>query len=226
MQKNFLLMQNNQYRIIHSARRKKIALRIAPDGVIELLVPQSFNDRFAPQLIQSNAPAIEALRRATPRRPQLDFSGESKFLLLGELFELRHTRRLRLFDDAFLIPRGDEQSMKNSMITLYRELALTVFRKRMEIWENKCGLHPSKIRITSANTRWGSCTSAKVISLSWKLVQCPVACVDYVIVHELSHLKEMNHSALFWHNVANIMPDYQQRQQKLKIFAKNLPSWD
>jgi len=50
--------------------------------------------------------------------------------------------------------------------------------------------------------------------------------VDYVIVHELSHLKEMNHSALFWRNVANIMPDYQQRQQKLKIFAKNLPSWD
>lgn len=219
-------MQNKTYRIIRNSKRKKTALRIAPDGTVELLVPQSFNDARAPELLSIYAPVIEKLRSATPRRPELDFSGNSKFMLTGNLFELRHTHRLRIFDNAFLIPRGDAQSMKLAMISLYRELANAVFRKRMAIWEAKSGLSPVKMRITSANTRWGSCTSAKVISLSWKLVQCPLSCIDYVIIHELSHLKELNHSARFWKQVAEIMPDYQQHRQLLKQFAKKLPVWE
>ncbi len=219
-------MPSEPYRIIHSAKRKRIALKIANDGVLELLVPQLFNDRLAPELLAANAHLINKLRLASPRRQILDFSGKTEFMLLGEPFKLRHTHRLRLFDDAFLIPRGNDDEMKFEMIALYKELADAIFRKRMTIWENKCSLHPQKIRITSANTRWGSCTSAGVISLSWKLVQCPVTCIDYVIVHELSHLKEMNHSAMFWKCVANILPDYRQRRQQLKIFSRILPSWD
>ena len=219
-------MPSEPYRIIHSAKRKRIALKIAADGVVELLVPQLFNDHLAPELLAANAHLIRKLRLTSPTRQKLDFSGQTEFMLLGEPFKLRPTHRLRLFDDAFLIPRGSDDEMKLAMIAIYKELASAVFRKRMKIWEDKCALHPQKIRITSANTRWGSCTSAGVISLSWKLVQCPLTCIDYVIIHELSHLKEMNHSAMFWKNVADILPDYRQRRQQLKIFSRTLPCWD
>ena len=112
------------------------------------------------------------------------------------------------------------------MITLYRELAIAIIRKRILPFQEAMGETPTKIRISGADTRWGSCSSNRTISFSWKLIQCPVETVDYVIVHELSHLKEMNHSPAFWHLVAEILPDYQKRKRQLNEFSHQLPHWE
>jgi predicted metal-dependent hydrolase len=72
------------------------------------------------------------------------------------------------------------------------------------------------VRISSARTRWGSCSSRGSLSFTWRLVMAPVEVVDYVIVHELAHLRVHNHSPEFWKEVARLMPDYAQRKQWLK----------
>ena len=112
-----------------------------------------------------------------------------------------------MFDEKFMIPNGNEESKKASIITLYRQLAAKIINARVDIYKQLMNLYPEKIRISSASTRWGSCSTNKTLSFSWKLIQCPLECVDYVVVHELAHLAEMNHSAAFWGEVARVLPD-------------------
>jgi predicted metal-dependent hydrolase len=222
-----LPMQNKiQYRIIRSARRRRTAFRFAPDGILEILAPETESELILQRLIDVNREIIEKLRIRTPERQQLNFEEGNMFMLLGKPYPLHLTHRLRIFDNAFMIPRGTNEEMRNSMIQLYRELALHIISKRITPYQEAANAVPEKIQISSANTRWGSCTAQKHITFSWKLIQCPLECVDYVIVHELSHLKEMNHSPQFWKHVAQLIPDYRIKRKKLRDFSSKLPVWD
>ena len=72
------------------------------------------------------------------------------------------------------------------------------------------------MRLSNARSRWGSCHVSGRISLNWRLIQLPPHLVDYVVVHELAHLREMNHSPRFWSLVGRIIPDYQARRRELR----------
>ncbi|MCL2816165.1 MAG: M48 family metallopeptidase [Oscillospiraceae bacterium] len=87
---------------------------------------------------------------------------------------------------------------------------------------------PAAVKITSAKTRWGSCSGRDNLNFSWRLVMADENVIDYVVVHELSHIKEHNHSPHFWKIVENVLPDYKERQNKLKQFQKQLivQDWD
>jgi len=84
------------------------------------------------------------------------------------------------------------------------------------------GLTPSSIKITNAKTRWGSCSAAGGINYPWRIIQLPDDLSDYVITHEIAHLRELNHSARFWAIVANTMPDHQTRRKRLKELQRQL----
>ena len=219
-------MQISNFRVVRSARRKNISFRFAPDGVLEIHAPLRFALDEIKLLIDRNQQLISDLHRRTPQKTKPDFSENAPFFLLGQSFPLHLTSRLLLFDNRFMIPNGDEASKKNSMIALYRQLAANFINARVEIFRKMMNLHPEKIRISSASTRWGSCSSNKTLSFSWKLIQCPPECVDYVIVHELAHLAEMNHSPAFWRKVREIIPDYKEKKEQLNKFSAQLPYWD
>lgn len=78
------------------------------------------------------------------------------------------------------------------------------------------GLTYRKIRISSARTRWGACSTSGTLSFNWRLVMAPPQVVDYVVVHELAHLRQPNHSPAFWDEVAKMMPDYAHHRAWLK----------
>jgi len=84
------------------------------------------------------------------------------------------------------------------------------------------GFKYNNIRITSAKTRWGSCSSRKNLNFSFYLIWAPKQTIDYVIVHELAHLREMNHSKNFWNIVENIMPDYKEHKKWLREHGNKL----
>lgn len=88
--------------------------------------------------------------------------------------------------------------------------------ERVELWSAKMGLSPVSVKITSAKTRFGSCSSRKSICFSCFLMLYPDDAIDYVIVHELAHLKHMNHSAAFYRLVERYLPDYKRREALLK----------
>lgn len=217
--------ENNRFRIIRSQRRKHLALRIADDGTLEILSPLNLPEAIIHQLLIKNEAIIHRLQVKSQKR-QPDFTEGSRFMFLGKAYTLHLTHRLRIFDGGFFVPHGSKEEIRKSMIALYRELAAAIIRKRLLLWLEITGETPEKIRISGANTRWGSCSSNRTISFSWKLIQCPLETVDYVIVHELSHLKELNHSPAFWQQVEKFIPDYRKRKQQLKEFSLQLPHWN
>jgi len=98
----------------------------------------------------------------------------------------------------------------------YKAQALKVLSERVRYYAAKHGFQPGRIRISSARTRWGSCSSKGTLSFTWRLVMAPLEVIDYVVIHELVHLKVKNHSKTFWGSVAALMPDYKKYVAWLK----------
>jgi len=100
-----------------------------------------------------------------------------------------------------------------------RKDALGYLTARTELWAARMALKPSKIRLSSAEKRYGSCNSRGEIAYSGILMMYPEECIDAVIVHELAHLKHMNHGRAFYAEIEKIMPDYRKRMRKMKKAA-------
>ncbi len=100
--------------------------------------------------------------------------------------------------------------------SFYKKQAHDYIKTRCEELAREYGFVFKNIRITSAMARWGSCSSKKNLNFSYRLVMAPKLVIDYVIVHELCHLREMNHSKKFWKQVEQIMPEYKEHEKHLK----------
>ena len=98
----------------------------------------------------------------------------------------------------------------------YIAQAKAILPERVAHYSRIMGLHPTKMRITGAKKRFGSCSSQGHICFSWRLMQYPPEAIDYVVVHELAHLKHMNHSPAFHALVASVLPDHKQRRALLR----------
>ena len=98
-----------------------------------------------------------------------------------------------------------------------RRLAAEVIPQRVAVYSAVMGLTPAGVRITDAKKRFGSCSGQNRLCFSWRLMQYPPEAVDYVVVHELAHIRHHNHSPAFYALVARYMPDYRERQALLRV---------
>ena len=105
---------------------------------------------------------------------------------------------------------------------LYSTIAKGTLIARTRLTADRMGIEIADVKVNSAKTRWGSCSAQKVINLSWKLIAADISLIDYVIVHELCHTRQMNHSEAFWENVRMVIPDYKERREALKDVQKVL----
>lgn len=102
------------------------------------------------------------------------------------------------------------------------EKAMEIFPKRVEYYARLMGISYGRITIREQKTRWGSCSGRGNLNFNWKLTLMPPEILDYVVVHELAHRKEMNHSKDFWKIVEQVLPDYQKRRKRLKELAMEI----
>lgn len=111
---------------------------------------------------------------------------------------------------------SDEEAIRRAVIAWYRRAALAHFAHRTFLFARLAGLVPPRVLLSSALSRWGSCNSRREVRLSWRLVKAPPALVDYVVCHELAHLRHMNHSREFWSEVERLCPDYRSLRDRLE----------
>ena len=104
----------------------------------------------------------------------------------------------------------------------YKAQARSLLSGRVDFFAGRHAIRVGKVRISSARTRWGSCSARGTLSFTWRLVMAPPEVIDYVVVHEMCHLKEMNHSGAFWARVEAILPDYKARRKWLKDHGAGL----
>lgn len=129
-------------------------------------------------------------------------------------------------ENLFLhIPRNDWSA--NSLIAehptalreirhFYKRESVQLLNDRLQFWSQAMGLKPSQVKFREQRTRWGSCSSKKIINLNWRLIVFAQEIIDYVIVHELAHLQHMDHSPRFWSLVETHIPDYKSIMKTLK----------
>ncbi|MCH8519048.1 M48 family metallopeptidase [Candidatus Gracilibacteria bacterium] len=115
-----------------------------------------------------------------------------------------------------------QKILPESEVEILKQKAKAYIPQRVEYFAKKYGFKYEKIRITCARTRWGSCSSRKTLSFSYRLMQYRDECIDYVIIHELCHLRQMNHSQKFWSEVRAIMPEYKKWEKELKGVKENI----
>jgi len=147
-----------------------------------------------------------------------------RFLFLGNYYELKVDDNLKnrfKFDGTnFIIKSGSLIYAKQLIGGYYKVSAKRIIPPRVVEFAKIIEVEFKKIRITGADTRWGSCSAKRNLNFSWKLIMAPSKVIDYVIVHEIAHLFEMNHSKRFWDIVEQLFPDYKTYRTWLKDNAQ------
>ncbi len=209
-------------RVIRS-NRTSFGLEIKPDGSLLVRAPKHATQAQIQSVIAKKAAWIERTQERLAKqypilRPKSFTPGET-FWYLGQRYPLQLTDRQRPsleLDGAFWLSRAAQDSARDVFIAWYRAETRAITKNMIHVYTKRFGFSVNKVRITSARTRWGSCSGKNNLNFTYRLCMAPLDTIEYVVVHELVHLKIRNHSKAFWKAVANIVPNYQGDRDWLK----------
>lgn len=204
------------------SKRKTLALIVRPDGSLIVRAPLKTAEKTIWGFIEDHAEWIEKKRAealaALPPTPRQFVPGE-RFLFLGTAYPLeivKGQQKPLILEGNFKLAESAQTDARLVFEHWYRAQARRILEDRVNSYANEYGLHYQKIGITSARTRWGSCSGNGSLNFSWRLIMAPMEAVDYVVVHELAHTVFHNHSRRFWKKVESIMPDFKERRKWLR----------
>ncbi len=203
-------------RVIQS-RRKSIAIEITRQGEVILRAPiyatEAQIQAFASEKSRWIEEKLIMVRQQYPQTAKHQFAQGERFWFLGqqislELVDPRSQRAPLTLNQHFRLRKDAIPRAQELFTAWYRTQARTILSERVETHAQANQLAYKQIKITSARTRWGSCSSRGTLSFPWRLVMARPASIDYVVIHELVHTRVRNHGQQFWHKVAALFPDY------------------
>jgi predicted metal-dependent hydrolase len=203
------------------SKRKTIAFVIEHDGSLTIRAPLRTSHAIIDQLVVENADWIRARQEWTLEHSAAShrFEEGEHFYYLGKTFPLKfadHQQQPLLLNDSFQLDQRLKTDVKKVFVDWYRDQAQHVIGERAAILADLYQLFYKDIHITSARSRWGSCSRRDSLNFSWRLVMAPPEIIDYVITHELAHLKIPNHAPDFWKYVEQLNPNYRVLRKWLK----------
>ncbi len=219
-------MDKSKIKIIRS-RRRTLALEVAKDASLVVRAPFFLTLRYIQKFIQQKKRWIEKRRKEILKNKiaQKSFFEGEEFLYMGETYKLKIVdwqERPLVFQDSFRLSRGELSQAKDLFEAWYKKKAFELISERVLYYSSIFRLRFNQIKISKASKRWGSCSSTKNLNFNWRLIMAPLEVIDYVVIHELSHLVEQNHSKRFWNLVANVMPEYKKHKKWLHNNGNNL----
>ena len=219
-------------------RRRTIQMQLDPDTGFKVLVPHTLTDNEIEEFLLKRSDWILEHRptdRNTNHENDLGNGGTTMLrgknvqLIVQERDEddigrdLPPTVAKSLEGDtvAVIIPPGMTPEIKSKMVRQwltewYRQEAWDHFRSRIDEFGTILGVKPRNLKLSNAKRRWGSCSGKQSINLNWRLIMLEDRIIDYVVVHELAHLIELNHSKSFWKVVERVFPDHKELRRRLR----------
>lgn len=205
------------------SRRKTVSLQITPDALLIVRAPYQTSEEFIQGFIRKKAAWIRTKqefflgrRPVSPRK----FSPGEEYQLLGRRYVLAAADDLPkavVFDGgSIMICQHVVGNAREHLKNWYQAQALDYLGQWVPHYAQAAGVTYKSLRISDARTLWGSCGHKGTLNFCWRLIMAPSQVVDYVIIHELMHLKERNHSRKFWTHVAGLMPDYKTQEGWLR----------
>jgi predicted metal-dependent hydrolase len=219
-------------------KRKTMAIRVEPPGQITVVAPAGTKRNFIEEKVQAKAAWIieklDHFQSVQANHPQKHYINGESFYFLGESYCLQMNLNPSLKKASVAIypgvlqissPSGDEQIIKNALEQWYRQKAREEINARVQYFQAYIHQKPNRIVIKEQKRRWGSCSSQGNLNFNWRIIMAPRPVVDYLVVHEMSHLIHLNHSKQFWDLVKSILPDYKASKEWLRnngLLLRNL----
>jgi predicted metal-dependent hydrolase len=209
-------------RFVRHPRARRYVLRLSPQGEALVTVPRRGSKREARRFAEAHRAWI-----ARERRAQTEALARTRPLAIGDTVLVGGTPRVILRDGREALRIGDarvplEIDVHETVRRWLRSVARAELPARLRQLGSAHGLPVRGVSIRNQRTRWGSCSTDGCISLNWRLVQMPADVRDYVLLHELMHLKVRNHSAMFWREVERVCPDYARSREWLRGQGREL----
>jgi predicted metal-dependent hydrolase len=212
------------------SRRKSIGFLVGADGLV-VRAPNWVPMREVDAAVQEKGAWIVAKLQQFKQRQTEQFQNAIEWRhgapvpFLGRTLQLCVSERGRVLDSerateqvlpVTVPPGATVTQVRDAAQVWLKKQAKALFEQRLQHFAPLLGVRWHKLSLSSAHTRWGSARNDGHIRLNWRLIHLPISQIDYVVVHELAHLREMNHSPRFWDTVGEVMPDYAQRRQALR----------
>lgn len=210
---------------IERSNRKTLSLAVMKDGNIVVKAPLRVKDEVIMHFVEDKQNWIkEKLFIVNQTRTKYDDVVKyKKFMLYGNKYSLvlADVKKIETNDNfEIVMPKKIEHDkiLKNLKLW-YKKIAKQILSDRLAFLESRVKLKSSALKIGDSRGRWGSCNSKGVICFNWRVIMLPPAIIDYVIVHDLCHLVEMNHSKNFWKLVENFLPKAMEQKAAIKEFG-------
>jgi len=222
--KIFLLQLENQ--IKYSIVRKNVKnarIRVSNDLNVTAIIPVNYPVNKIDNFIHDKRNWIfKTINRLKHNSKSIVLS-YNDILLFGEPYEFENdsslNNKVMTYSNAKKIKSRHDLINKKELLTVwYKHIANKYIKQRVSEIADKNGFRYNRLFIRDQRTKWGTCSSGRNLSFNWRLILCPLFVIDYLIIHELSHLNEMNHSPKFWQTVAGLYPEYDKAKKWLKEY--------
>lgn len=210
---------------IERSNRKTLSLTVLKNGNVIVKAPINMKDEIINHFVEEKQDWIrEKLFFINKTNSKFDdVINYKKFLLYGNRYSLLldNVKKIETNDKfQIILPQKTEpEKILKTLKIWYKKLAKQVLFDRLSYVESRIKLKSNSFRIGDSKGRWGSCNSNGVICLNFRVIMLPPALIDYVIIHELCHLVEMNHSKNFWKLVETFLPNYSKLKTAIKEYS-------
>lgn len=215
-------MNEIPYEIVRS-NRKTLALTIDSEAKLIVRAPMQLDEDVIREFIKKKSRWIADKQRhvrdyATKQSEFLLEDGEN-VLYLGKSYAIlrKDVQEISIEGNFLIVP---ENMTLEGFADWMKIQGDNIIRERVDHYANLIGAKYSSVKMSNAKRRWGSCGAGNTLNFAWRLVMCPQSVIDYVVVHELSHITYKDHSAKFWTRVATVMPNYREAQEWLRLNRK------
>jgi len=212
-----------EIRKIIRTKRKTIALHITDNATLIVRAPFNIDNKTIIGVVLKHKKWIEQKKREIeardPKFSPKEFVNGEGFLYLGRYYRLKIVDGQEVplrFENEFYLSRNALSRTREVFIDWYKKMAYEKISERVRWYTQKRGFKYNMVNITNAQKRWGSSSSNRNLNFPWRLIMAPLPVVDYVVIHELVHLEEKNHTKAFWAKVKMLMPDYERHKDWLK----------
>ncbi len=207
--------------MIVRTNRKSVSITITPKGEVLIKAPRKCTIAQIQSIVEKKENWIKLHQEKILNNQTLNENifNYRDVLFCGQVYHIASsdtTKKIELKEDYCIVPTKQVTNLVSNLEKWYKKISMPILWGRVSYFANLMQVEPTKVRLSNARGCWGSCNSLGVISLNWRLIMVPHDLIDYVVVHELAHLLQMNHSPLFWNVVKSVLPDYQNRRKLLK----------
>ena len=222
--------QTIEYSIIRKPRLKHTYIQVDSKGVIVKANSRVGESEIEALVLKKSAWILKHLQSFKNRAKESKIETGSRIYYLGKSYytkvikeESREDIEVKFSYAKFVIKSPKEISddmLYQAIDRFYKEKAVEKIMPLVDKWSSRMDLIPGRVTFRKARKRWGSCSYKNSISLNYHLMKLPTPCIEYVIIHELAHIRHKNHSAEFWALVAKYMPRYKEVEKQIKEYEK------